>query len=669
MGQMEDVLSAGGVLSRRLPGFRERPQQVEMARDVAACMETGGVLLVEAPTGVGKSFAYLVPALLEMVAQGRRVVISTRTIALQDQLLRKDLPLLDACLPVEVTAEKAMGRANYPSLRRLHAALADAPLLLREDADVQALRRLEAWVGTTREGAIQELEPHPGRAWEDVRSEVDNCLGRRCPEHDRCFYQSARRRLQNADVIVTNHALYFTDLALKKHDLGILPEHDALILDEAHHVEQVAAEHFGLELSRRTVFHIARRLAGGRGAAGWLQRFRDDRAATALERVGEIRDAARVFFDSLAGWLAGQPGGNGRMRERDPVPDTLSRPLERLGDALGAVADTLESDGERAELEAWALRAKGLAAETRALLAMEDPELVHFVESGSEGRDLALVARPVDVAPILARELYPRVRSVVLTSATLASGPPPAGLVHAALRLGCPQAAQVVLGSPFDHASQVEIHVPAGLPLPDQPGHGQAVARAVVHYARESGGGVFVLFTSYRALDACHAAAAPDLEAAGLTVLRQGGGLDRRVLLERFRSDGRAVLFGADSFWEGVDVPGPALRTVIITRLPFPVPDLPLNQARAERLRAEGRNPFQTLHLPEAILRFRQGFGRLMRQEDDEGTVVCLDRRILERSYGARFRRALPTCPWSEPDLPGVRPASAGAGEGPGGGG
>jgi ATP-dependent DNA helicase DinG len=295
---------------------------------------------------------------------------------------------------------------------------------------------------------------------------------------------------------------------------------------------------------------------------------------------------------------------------------------------------------------AWSGRARYFGETVQQLLSMEDPSLVYFVEGEEAARDMALVARPLDVAALLERRLFANVGSVILTSATMATAPGKDGLSYKAGRLGCPGAATLCLGTPFDFASNVEVVVPTDLPLPDEPDFDRAAGEAVLGAVRASGGGAFILFTSYRALEACHKAVFGPLTQAGLLVLRQGGSMDRRQLLSAFREDGNAVLLGADSFWEGVDVPGPALRLLVIVRLPFPVPTLPLHAARAEAIRHRGGSSFGGYFLPEAVIRFRQGFGRLVRTEEDGGRVVCLDRRILLRGYGRRFQDAVPQVPW-----------------------
>lgn len=644
---IKDVLGRGGILSRRLDNFRERPQQLEMADAILDALRDEAHLVVEAPTGVGKSLAYLVPMLIGAVAAGRKVVISTHTIALQDQLLEKDIPLLASCLPIEFTVTKALGRNNYLGLRRLGLAMERAPDLLADDPAVSALRRINDWSEDAFEGRRQELDP-PVRPeiWDQVQSETDNCLGHRCEQFKRCFYQSARRRLQTADVIVTNHALYCTDLMLRQQDMGLLPEHAILIVDEAHHLERVAQDHLGLGFSRRGLRHFLRRLLGGRGTQGLLKRLDDDRVEGAQVLSRKIGEAGDRFFGDVDRWCASRPGSNGRYREPALWDDILSADLASLADQLEVIADGQERDELRVEVQAFAQRALGICSMVRALLAVDDPDLVYFVERDPVRRHVELAARPLDVAPILERDLFDRMGTAVLTSATLAAGRSEKDLNYFARHLGCTGARQLVLGTPFDYERLVEVHVPQDLPFPDEDGYDAAASDVALRYVDRVGGGAFILFTSYRALESSWRRLAGPLRERGLMALRQGDAMDRATMLSRFREDGNAVLFGTESFWHGVDVPGPALRLVVITRLPFPVPTLPMNEARAERLRRGGEDPFPRFFLPEAVIRFRQGCGRLVRTEEDEGLIVCLDRRVVTRPYGRRFRASLDAAPW-----------------------
>ncbi len=644
---IQDVLGEGGILSRRLQGFRERPQQLEMANAIAAAVNEERHLVVEAPTGVGKSLAYLVPLLLGAVDQGRKVVIVTHTIALQDQLFDKDIPLLASCLPVEFTVTKAMGRSNYLGIRRFGLAQERAPTLVADDPTVRSLQRVADWVPQAFEGRRQELQPPVrGELWEQIQSESDNCLGHRCDHFNDCFYQSARRRAQSANIVITNHALYAIDIMLRKQDAALLPEHDVLVVDEAHHLERVAQEHFGVEISRQGMRRFLRRLVGGRGSRGLLPSLEGQDANTVEAMATSLAAASDRFFDEVDSWCASQPQSNGRYREPALWDDVLSSDLDQLGQRLESLASNQEREDLRLEAEAFSFRAGALASGVRALLSVDDEDLVYFVEREPRRRQVTMAARPLDIGPILETDLFDRMGSAILTSATLSAGRDAKGLEYFVKRHGITGADQKVIGSPFDLSRLMEVHVPGDLPLPDDTGFDEAAAGVILSQVDRLGGGAFILCTSYRSLEALWRLLAGPLRERGLLALKQGDSLDRATMLERFREDGNAVLFGAESFWHGVDVPGPALRLVVITRLPFPVPAHPMNEARSERLRRQGENPFTRFFLPEAVIRFRQGCGRLVRQEDDEGLVLCLDRRVIERPYGGKFRASLGDAPW-----------------------
>lgn len=660
---MDDVFGSEGVLSRRLEGFRRRDGQIRMADAVAETFKEGRRLLVEAPTGTGKSLAYLAPAILGPVAEGQRVVISTHTINLQEQLIEKDLPLLAACLPVEFSAQKALGRRNYLGLRRLGVAMAQAPLLADDDPDVRSLKRLAQWSRSTLEGRFVELDPLPaGSVLDDVQSEADNCLGRRCEHYKECFYQSARRRLETADIIVTNHALLVIDAQLKRIDRGVLPDYEVLVVDEAHHLAHVAADHLGLEVDRRQVMRLLSRLFGRGRRPGQIRRLLGEGAASFEERAALLRGRAGAFFDRLDAWRAESGGSNGRVREPQFVEDLIGPGFLDLGRALRGAAEEATRPEAAVELEGWAGRALAVGEATSELLSMEDREAVTWVESEPERGRTRLMARPLDVSEALQEDLFGPRHAVVGTSATLAAGGDESGLVPIRKSLGLGAGGHdLVLPSPFDLERQVRAFVAHGIPEPSEPEHAATLREWIMAAVSHVRGGAFVLFTSYQALDGAWRRLVDPLEAMGLVVLKQSSGVDRAAMLRRFREDGNAVLFGTESFWEGVDVPGSALRLVILTRLPFPVPTTPFNEARSERCRNRGGDPFRDLSLPEAIVRFRQGCGRLIRTESDEGMLLCLDPRMARKGYGARFSRAVAPVAWQRLDSPEFPIEDAGA--------
>jgi ATP-dependent DNA helicase DinG len=648
---VEAVLSDTGPLARRLGGFEVRPQQLEMARLVQENLERGGRLMVEAGTGVGKSFAYLIPSIRRIVENRERIVVATNTISLQEQLIDKDIPLLRAVAADEFSAVLVKGRNNYVSLRRLRLASQRQERLFPDEQERHALHQLEDWAMETRDGSLSSLPVQPSPAvWEQAQSDPHNCMGRRCPTYDKCFYQAARRRMENADLLVCNHAIFFSDLALRARGRGFLPDYRHVILDEAHEIEDVASEHFGLKLSEASVRHLLRALLGG-GGRGFLPHLRvrsgtESRVDEAIELVEGCEQGLEALAADL--WALARSGGEGggerRIAPGESVDDALSAPMRQLAGALRLLKEDALEEADAFELNAYAERADAAAASASALLLQSLPGCVYWVETrkarGKGRPPVSLAAAAVDVAPILREQLFARPVSVTLTSATLSTGPGDFGLV--ARRLGCDDARTAQLGSPFDFASQVRLLVDRGMPEPSHPHYEQALAQRILLQVRRTDGGAFVLFTNAALMERVARRVEDTLAEFDHPVFVQNRGMARGVMLQRFMGERRAVLFGVQSFWQGVDVRGDALRNVIITRLPFESPDRPLTKARGERVEAQGGDAFGQDSLPRAILRFRQGFGRLIRSGSDRGQVVVLDARIVTKGYGAAFLRALP---------------------------
>lgn len=634
-------------MARRLEAFEERPQQMAMAALVEQALADRAHLLVEAGTGVGKSFAYLVPAIRRIVEHGERVVVCTHTISLQEQLIERDVPLLQSIIG-DFSAVLVKGRGNYLSLRRLGLASERQERLFPDEEVRHSLHLLQDWARTTRDGTLATIPRLPrNEVWDAARSDADNCLGRRCPTYESCFFQAARRRMENGDLLICNHALFFADLALRVDDVGFLPRYDHVILDEAHTIEDVAAEHFGMRLSEARVDHLLNTLLHERTGRGLLAAIEPGEGGrTTLDhartQVDACRAAAAGFFASLHRRLEALNVNEERL-PAGAVEDCLSSPMNELAKLLRLLRDQAVSESDELECGASATRALDIARDVSALVHQSLEGCVYWAERSASRRGRARVtlsAAPVDVGPILRDRLFGQQTSVVLASATLATGKGDFSLV--ATRLGCDAPRTAQLGSPFDYASQVRLVVDASMPDPRSPAYLDALVERVLESIRETDGGAFVLFTSYASLRAVADRLRQPLLADGIPMLVHGEELSRTMLVERFRTDERSVLLGTASFWQGVDVRGRALRNVIITRLPFEVPDRPLVRARQELIESRGGNAFMQDQVPRAIIRFKQGFGRLIRSSTDTGQVVVLDPRIVTKPYGRLFLNALP---------------------------
>jgi ATP-dependent DNA helicase DinG len=634
--------------------LEHRPEQEQMARAVVAAFRDDEPLLFEAGTGVGKSLAYLVPGILHAVDQSRQMIVSTHTISLQEQLETKDLPLCRRLFKAstelarygEFKSAVLVGKSNYLCTTRLGHALADRTSLFA-DADYDELQRIAAWASTTETGLRHELRPPPRpEVWDVVNADSSSCSRKHC-DCDKCFYQRARARLRQANVVIVNHALLFALInsggaqanGAATDARGVLFADDFLVLDEAHTVPDVATDNFGLSLSSYGVDRALKYLFNPRTKRGLLRKLG---GAEAQQLVIDALDASRLFFDFIATSLLSQRSIV-RVRETGVAEPTLEGPLAALERMVAKLADKLDEGRERDELLEQKQRIKALQTGVTEWLTLGDKGHVYWAErSGRKQTIVTLRSAPIDVAPELRRHLFGCGTSVVCTSATLAIG---GSLEAFAARIGADGARASAVKSPFDYERHMRVYVASDVPLPS-PQEARLAVEALTDYIRfctlQVTGGSLVLFTSYTDMRAVATELEPVYREANRPFLMQGAELSRTELAKQMRELGNLVLFGTDSFWTGVDVPGNALAQVVITRLPFDPPTHPITEARCDHIREQGGNPFNQLTLPDALIKFRQGVGRLIRTATDRGLITILDSRILAKSYGRLFIDSLP---------------------------
>ena len=648
--QMGEFFSDGGKLGKA-KGYESRPGQAKMAERVAEIIEDRKHLVVEAGTGTGKSLAYLVPAAYAAQELGKKAIISTYTIHLQEQLFGKDVPIVQSLVPFEFTAALLKGRQNYLCPHRLKKAQQHQGDLFAT-GQAEQLKGLVEWVRRTKDGTLSDIDFQVDAAvWAQVCSEAFACTPRHCGGPTGCFYQMARTKVLDANVVILNHALLFGLLAGAEENEeasseGYLFPNDFLVLDEAHEVEDVAAKALGLEVRLGSLRFLLQRLVHPRTKKGVLTRVGDGNAVkSTLGVLGILEGAFEEILESAG------LGASGQKRVRQPL-GLKSELGPRLMDVRAQLLKLAEDAGdgeERNELKDHARRLEASAFGLGEFLKMSREGHAYWVERRlpEEGRahrgEMSLHASPVEVAERLEELVFRPDSTTIMTSATLDVG---RGLEFFAKRVGAQEAETLLVESPFDYESQMRVYLPKGMP---EPSEGQRFQEAlegwIQRFVGMTKGKAFVLFTSRAMLRKTAEGMAGWFEEQGLRLLVQDKGNSRTRLLKEFKEDRDSVLFGTDSFWQGVDVPGEALSNVILTRLPFSVPDEPLFEARCERIKEKGGEPFRELQLPEAILKFRQGVGRLIRSREDRGQIAVLDGRILSRTYGKSFLKILPECP------------------------
>lgn len=695
--RLREAFTPTGSLATMLPQFEARPQQIEMMTKVADAFNNDRIAVIEAPTGIGKTFAYLVPAIEWAVNNRERVVVSTRTINLQEQLIFKDIPVLQKCLGIKFNAVLVKGRNNYVCLRRFERAVSE--LFYDDEATQAAVEKLSEWVQKTEDGSRSDLSFVPPRdLWERICSEADSCTGNYCPMAKRCFVMRARRELAKADIIVANHHILFSDISVKWdagefHTLGVLPAYKRVILDEAHSVEDSATEYFGVDATRNGAANLFGRFyrkerTHERGLLPFIKAkvVKDHRVALSqseqilgqidnlvLPALGAARESVLGMFQALrelAGAKCGQIGRDVKWRLTEKV--LAESEVRRFHEThvAGAAADVAELARHGAalvtmmkqvkpanddpeppllpeiyELSGYCSRLTRLEAVLREGTSEQIAEnTVRWIEIDSAAPNTVRIVRcPLEVGGQLNEAAYANLRTVVMTSATLSVQ---RRFDYFLNRIGLDampdnRITMAALDTPFDFGRQAMLAITRDLPSPEEPAFLDATVAALREVFKITKGHALVLFTSFYALDYAHKRLEKELRAAGIAPLKQGQE-SRTQTLNRFRDDSSSVLFATDSFWEGIDVAGDALQCVILPRLPFRVPTEPIQQARAEAIDAVGGNSFLAYTVPQAVIKFRQGFGRLIRRKSDRGTIVVLDRRVAEKFYGKMFLASLP---------------------------
>jgi len=692
---IDEILAPGGSVARSMPGFEARPQQLAMAESIALALNRGEHALAEAGTGTGKSLAYLVPTLLWARENKCRAVISTNTINLQEQLLYKDLPLLQKSVPGSFKAVLVKGRGNYLCRRKFRELLQQGQDMI-EDKDLPSLQAMVAWESKTRDGSKSDLGFTPGRdLWELVCSESDTCLRLNCPFFKECFFHNARREAIDAQLLVVNHSLLFADIAMRSRgaDTGVLPEYHTIVFDEAHNIENVATDWLGARVTRLGLIRMLGRLWSSRhnkarGILVVLQQklstnsqvdrnlgkaLLDFISQELVPSIIRLTEDINSFFAQLENYLSQQGSGELKLRlSGDLVSSagwksitakarTVLNQIEEMVRLLDSYCNRLEYIGPQGfelvlaqAMEISSVKSRLSEQETalREILFGDDNALVRWAElsQSRSGPRAYLNYAPLSVAQVLRENVWEKFGTVIFTSATLTVGK---GFEYVRVRLGLGEDLKIKeysFESPFDYGNRAILGIATDLPPPEDSTYANKLGPAILASLTGSQGRALVLFTSFSLLNRVAAQVRDKLAQVGIIVLCQGE-MPRHTLLEKFRADTRSVLMATSSFWEGVDVAGDSLINVVLTRLPFTVPDEPVIQARMEDLRRQGKNPFYCYQVPQAVLRFKQGFGRLIRTKRDKGVVLVLDKRIITKNYGHWFLEALPNCPTQDGPL------------------
>ena len=641
------IFSEEGLLSGS-KDFEYRKEQQDMAVAVSQALQEKSVLVAEAGTGVGKSLAYLIPAVKYAIQHGRKAVISTHTINLQEQLISKDIPLVKKVLDLEFDAILMKGRGNYLCPLRLKIAMEQRNDLFTS-SEIEELKEILKWTEITEDGTLTDLDFKPSaKVWSQICSEPHICTQRTCGTRGNCYYQKVKKEVEKAQLIVVNHTLFFTLMDANKDkndddDMGYIFPNDFVVFDEAHTMEHVAATQLGLRVSHSGLRFDVQRLYNSKTQKGLLKTLRSTKGISAVENV--MLAASDFFLELSMAANFGEQGRESRIRESNLIDNNMVEPLRQLWLSIEEEAEKLDKESTvRTELLDGANRMKETHAAIKNFLDQEDDESVYWVQKGGrEGDEHSIHSAPINIADRLRYLMFRPGKTCVLTSATLGVGDET--LSYFKERVGAESARAVKIGSPFDYQNQMKVYIIESMPDPREPNYVDALVHWIGRVLTYSEGKAFVLFTSYRVMRNVAEKMEGYFEEKGWNLMVQGSGLPPHRMVQEFREDIHSVLFGTDSFWAGVDVPGEALSNVIVTRLPFSVPDHPLIESKLEHIRENGGNPFSDFSVPEAVIKLRQGVGRLIRSEKDTGMVVILDNRVVTKPYGKAFLNALPDAP------------------------
>lgn len=635
-----EILGSGGIISQKLRGYEPRDEQLQMAKAIGEAIEDNEHLIVEAGTGVGKSLAYLVPFIIYTTENDKKVAVSTNTKTLQSQLYLKDLPFLNKSLKIDFNYALCLGSENYLCLRRLNNEYTHD--LFEDNAHLKELKRIAEWSNKTDTGVKSDIDfiPTP-EVWGAVSREPDLCLGRKCYYKNDCYYREAKKKEKKSHILITNHALFFTNLASGGQ---VLPDFHAVVFDEAQTLEDVATSYLGLEVSNSKAKYLFDSLYNPNTKRGLLLKLRglNTRTAERIEKnLTETKQASDRFFHEI-GDIFGAESVSKRIRTKNIIFNHLEEPLKRLNSSIALLLDFVKNDEDENLVKSYLKNCAHLSASVNFILNHERDDYVYWAEVSARKRGIrySLFASPIEIAEELDKQLFGKIKPIVLTSATLSVNN---RFDFAKGRLGIKGARELLIGSPFNYKENVLLYLPKEI---EDPGDGLELFQkhALEHIKKIIDimkGRVFVLFTSYRMLNSVYRDL--DLSYSDISLLKQGD-KPRYILLEDFKNNQNSVLLGTNTFWQGIDVPGRPLECVIITKLPFSVPDNPITEARMEQIQSRGVNPFTEYQVPQAIMMFKQGFGRLIRTKKDRGVVAILDPRIRTRYYGRSFISSLPKC-------------------------